>query len=52
MFQDYAEVRNDYLDESDGFYRIDTWKTSDDRSRNANLVPPKSSGVSEGLRSI
>ena len=30
MFEDYAEVRNDYLDESDGFYRIDAWKTADD----------------------
>ena len=30
MFGDYAEVRNDYLDDADGFYRIDTWMTDDD----------------------
>ena len=26
----YGEVRNDYYDESDHFWRIDAWKTSDD----------------------
>ena len=26
----YAEVHNDYYDESDHFWRIDAWKTSDD----------------------
>ncbi len=26
---DYAEVKNDYLDETDGFWRIDAWETGD-----------------------
>lgn len=26
----YSEVRNDYYDEEDHFYRIDAWKTGDD----------------------
>lgn len=28
--ESYAEVHNDYFDESDHFWRIDAWKTSDD----------------------
>ena len=26
MYKDYEEVRNDYLNEEDGFYRIDAWE--------------------------
>lgn len=28
--KDYAEVRNDYFDETDNFWRIDAWETDDD----------------------
>ena len=39
---DYVEVRNDYFDESDGFYRIDAWESDEDEGEVVAYVHGKS----------
>ena len=41
MFTDYEEVHNYYLDENDGFYRIDAWEKGKDEGQVVAYVHAK-----------